>query len=264
MKLNRTELKKIIYDYNSISNRLIQADFSDYNRVLSKFIAFIKDNELIHDYIVDCGDCDQDLQQEFKEVMGSYGRAIFSLGTSDEEEVRNVFAILSYICENKIEIHYGVAIGYASSNKYQDKVKGFNERVVMILIRHVERYLTKVGIDMGLDDKNTYSITVTNGQVNIASDSAVINATSVVNAIDNAHLFELIEAIKAESVSLSDENKETLANSLEVVEEELKADRPRKGFIKTAIAGIKAIKGTAEFAATVTALIQFLQPLMLM
>ena len=110
MKLNRTELKKIIYDFNSISNRLMQVDFVDYKGVLSKFLAFIRDNELIYDYIVDCGDCDQDLTQEFKEVMGSHGRAIFSLGTSDEEEVRNVFAILSYISENKIEIHYGVAM----------------------------------------------------------------------------------------------------------------------------------------------------------
>jgi hypothetical protein len=42
MKLNREELRKIIYDFNSISNRLLQADFEDYNAVLSKFTAFIK------------------------------------------------------------------------------------------------------------------------------------------------------------------------------------------------------------------------------
>lgn len=261
MNLNRTELKKIIYDFNSISNRLLQVNFADYNRVLSKFIAFIRANELIHDYIVDCGDCDQDLSKEFKEVMGSYGRTIFSLGASDDEEVRNVFAIICYIDDSNIQIQYGVAFGYSSSNQYQDKVKGFNERVVMVLIRHIERYLTKIGIDMGLDDKSTYSITVTNGQVNIASDSAVINATFAVNTIDVKRLSELINAVKTESESLSEGDEETLANSLEVVEEELKTVKPRKGFIKTAIAGIKAIKGTAEFAAAVASLIQFLQPL---
>jgi hypothetical protein len=239
----------------------MQVDFADYNRVLSKFIAFIRANELIHDYIVDCGDCDQDLPQEFQEVTESYGDSIFSLGTSDEEEIRNVFAILCYIDDKDIEIQYGVAIGYSSSNKYQDMVKSFNERVVMVLIRQIERFLTKIGIDMGLDDKNTYSITVTNGQVNIASDSAVINATSTVNTIDAKRLSELINAVKTESESLSEGDEETLANSLEVVEEELKTDKPRKGFIKTAIAGIKAIKGTAEFATAVAALIQFLQPL---
>ena len=240
----------------------MQADFADYNNVLSKFIIFIRDNELIRDYIVDCGDCDQDLQKEFKEISQSYGKAIFVMGDSDEEEVRNVFAILSYITDNNIGIHYEVALGYAYSNKYQDKVKGFNERVVMVLIRHLERYLTKIGIDMGLDDKNAYLITVTNGQVNIANNNAVIYAVSNVSAIDVTHLLELIKAVKAEGDALSDNDKDTLASSLEVMEEELKLDRPRKGFVKTAIGGLSAIKGTAEFAASVTALIQFLQPLL--
>ena len=47
-------------------------------------------------------------------------------------------------------------MGYSSSSKWQDKIKGFNERFVMVLIRHVESYLTKVGIDMGIDEKNIY------------------------------------------------------------------------------------------------------------
>ena len=55
------------------------------------------------------------------------------------------------------------------------KIKGFNERFVMVLIRHVERYLTKVGIDMGLDDKITYNVTVHNGQAIIASDLSLIH-----------------------------------------------------------------------------------------
>lgn len=41
MNLNRIELKKIMYDYNCISNRLLQANFEDYNSVLKKFLNFI-------------------------------------------------------------------------------------------------------------------------------------------------------------------------------------------------------------------------------
>ena len=106
MNLNRAELRKIIYDFNSISNRLLQADFQDYSSVLSKFIAFIRGNELINDFIVDCGECEQDLEKEFQEIRASYGRCIFSVGDSDEEEVRDVYAILSHIVDNKLEIHY--------------------------------------------------------------------------------------------------------------------------------------------------------------
>ena len=90
MRLNRKELRKIIYDFNSISNRLLQADFEDYNGVLAKFIDFIQKNPIINDYILDCGMCEQSLTEEFQEVGNSYGHCIFSLGDTDEEEVRNL------------------------------------------------------------------------------------------------------------------------------------------------------------------------------
>lgn len=240
----------------------MQADFEDYNTVLLKFIDFIKGNELIYEYIKGCGECKQDLEKEFKEVSGSYGRAIFSLGALDEEEVRNVFEILSYIVENDIKIHFGVALGYSSSRKYQDKVKGFNDRVVMVLIRHIERYLTKIGIDMGLDEKVTYSIKVENGQVNIANDNSTINATNSVNKVDIEKLAKLIEVIKSSAGGLLKEDEEILISSLDVIKEEAKAPNPRKNFLKTAIFGLQTIKGTVEFAAAVTALIQFIQPIL--
>lgn len=262
MKLNRAELRKIIYDFNSISNRLLQADFQDYNSVLSKFVAFIKNNDLIYGYIESCGKCKQDLEKEFKEITGSYGGAIFSLGSLDEEEVRNIFSILCYIVENDIEIYYGVAMGYSSSRKYQDKVKGFNDRVVMVLIGHIERYLTKIGIDMGINEKVIYSITVENGQVNIANDNSTINATNTINTIDIEKMNELIEDIKGNSSGLSKEDEETLVSSLDVIKEESKSPNPRRSFLKTAILGLQTIKGTVEFAAAVTTLIQFIQPIL--
>lgn len=250
-----------MYDFNSISNRLLQADFQDYTAVVTKFIEFIKVTPIIYEYVVDCGSCEWDIKQEFDEVSKSYGRCIFALGDTNEEEIRNVYSILSYISENNIEVFRFLALGYSSSNSYQDKIKGFNDRVAMVLIRHIESYLTKIGIDMGLDEKVTYSITVHNGQVNIAYDNASITATNTVG-VDAEKLAELIQAIKDSATDLSKEDVEVLESSLEVVEEETKSDKPRKGFLKTALVGLKALKGTAEFAAAVVALIQFVQPLL--
>ena len=42
MILNKNELKKIQYDYNSNTNRLLQADFSEYTSILKKYIHFFK------------------------------------------------------------------------------------------------------------------------------------------------------------------------------------------------------------------------------
>lgn len=260
MKLNRNELKKIAYDYNSLSNRLLQADCDDFNNVLARFVQFFDRTNIIHDYIQSCGICDWDMKQEFDEVQS--GNAIFSLGSTDEEEIRNVYAILSYIVDNNICIQHGVGLSYSNARKYQEVLKDFNDRVTMVLIGHIETYLTKVGIDMGVDDKVIYNISFKNGQLNIANDNANITATNTVNGIELNELEKLISSIKAaaKSLELSEDDKENLSTSLETIAKEAKSDNPGKKMIKMALGFIKGIKGTVEFGAAVTTLVQYLQP----
>lgn len=260
MRLNRNELKKIQYDFNSYSNRLLQANYQDYTDVLGKCINFIKSTPIIFDYISDCGQCDLDLATEIEEVRSSGGRMIFSIGDTEEEEIRNVYAVLQYIVENSLIVYQGIAWGYSSSSQYQDKIKGFNERFVMVLIRHIERYLTKVGIDMGLDDKITYNVTVHEGLSIIASDNATVTATNNVGT-DVNELSKLITAVKETSGELPVEDQESVFDSLEVIENEALSDKPKKGMLRTAIVTLKSIKGVAEFSAAIVALAEFVVPL---
>ena len=257
MKLNRKELRKIQYDFNSCSNRLLQANYKDYADVLGKFVKYMDSTPIISDYIYGCGSCDWNLEEEIKEVQGSYGGLIFSLGETDGEEIRNVYAVLKYLAENNSPVYCDIARGYSSSSKWQDKIKGFNERFVMVLIRYVESYLTKVGIDMGIDEKNIYNVTVQNGQAIIANDNSSVTATTNVGASAN-DIERLIDAVRTKMDTLiSDEDKEAASESLEVIETEVISPKPRKSMIKTAMASLQAIKGTAEFGAAVAALIQF-------
>jgi hypothetical protein len=57
----------------------------------------------------------------------------------------------------------------------------------------------------------------------------------------------------------SREDSEVAVETLEVIENELAQPKPRKGFLRTALAGLQTIKGTAEFGAAVVALVQFIQ-----
>ena len=113
---------------------------------------------------------------------------------------------------------------------------------------------------MGMDENISYNITVGGGQVNIANDNAIINATNN-TGIDTQQLMELIAKVKETASDISDDDKESLTDSLEVIEDLAKPDKPKRSFVKTAITTLKAIKGTAEFAAAVTALITFIQTL---
>lgn len=53
MKLNKRELRKILYDFNSYSNRLIQANYGDYTGVLQKYLNYLDSTPIITDYIMD-------------------------------------------------------------------------------------------------------------------------------------------------------------------------------------------------------------------
>ena len=225
MNLNKTELRKIMYDFNLISNRLMQADYDDYSSILRKFLNFISSTEIIFDYVNDCGICEFDLEKEFNEIENAFGDLRFTLGETSEEEVRNIFAYLTFVKENNIEIDK-IARGYTNSNKYQDMVKGFNEKVVFVLIRHIDSYLTKIGIDMGLDENNTYNISVKNGQVNIANDNSSIKAYNNIS-LDLNKLEKLIQNINtlSKKENLNEDDEDQLNCYTEMISEEIKSLR---------------------------------------
>ena len=261
MKLTRIELKKIIYEFNSKSNRLMQVNYEDFLSVLARFINFIENTEIIYTYIKSYEGTQDDLETIFEEIRESFGTKIFNLGDSDEEEVKKVFEILKHCVDVRESGNSSLFYGYSTSTAYQDKIKAFNERVTFVLIRHVETFLTKVGIEMGLDEQVVHQITVENGQVNIANNNATINAT-INNGIKVDELNEKIKVIEENSKGLSKEDLEVLNEYLEVIKEELSSGKKvRKGLVNTALNGMKVIKGTTEFAAAVTALIQFVASL---
>ena len=96
--------------------------------------------------------------------------------------------------------------------------------------------------------------------MNLASDNAVINAT-VNNGINQAELQSFLDkVIIASKTELSEDEKTTVSESLEVIHSELIQDKPKKSVLRGIITTLQAIKGTAEFSAAVVALIQFVQP----
>ena len=173
-----------------------------------------------------------------------------------------MYAVLRYLVDTKNAIYCGISMGYSTSNKFPDKIKGFNDRFVMVLIRDIESYLTKVGIDMGIDEKIVYNVTVQNGQAIIANDNSSVTATTNIGATAN-DIEQLIAAVRTKMDTLtSDEDKEAASESLEVIEAEVISEKPKKSMIKTAIASLQAIKGTVEFGSAVAALIQFVGPML--
>ena len=258
MELNKRELKKLLLDFNSISSRMMRVNYHDYDDVLRKFLTFMETQPVINDFIVDCGPPSYEVADEVEQVTHSQ-RIIFELGNTVAEEISNIYHILKYCSQNQIDIPSRIGRSYSNSLKYQDMSEAFNHRVVNILISHIRKYLEKIGVDMGMDENVKYSITVNNGQVNLANDQATINAT-MNNGVDMPTLITLISEVKKTlSDDFTSEEKEIVNDSLETVKEELLRDSPRKGIIKTALRGLSLFAGkSVQFAAAVASIGSFI------
>ena len=79
--------------------------------------------------------------------------------------------------------------------------------------------------------------------------------------LDNELLSRVKQVRDSVSLSMPDEDIRQLDNGLEVITTELIKPAPRKDILQHAIDGLKGLKGTAEFAAALAALIQFVQTL---
>ena len=156
---------------------------------------------------------------------------MFSFGPSTEEESFQIYCLLKYISENVAYPEYSFHSIYRHS-KWQDNVKEFNDRVVLVLINNVNDYLTRVGIDMGLDENTTWN--VSGGQVNVANGNAVINATQN-NGVEMSEMENLIKQIMDSVYSLEKEDAETIVDSIEMIRDELQKPEPKGKIISNGI-----------------------------
>lgn len=253
--MNRIDVKKVMSDFTSLSNRLSQAAYDDYMDVLRKTLNYIDSTELIRGFVVECGGVKEGLEADLDDVITtSHLRFQFSL--DDKEEVSEIYTILKIICGREYNhVPLGLLNSYSTASKYADKLKDFNHRVVFILINHIENYLKKVGIEMGIDNNLTYNITGT--QVNIANDEATINATQNIG-VNAEELQKLISALRSEiREDMPEADKNDVNECVNVIENELLSGDPNEQTVKSQFKILKRIDCGVKFASACCSLLTF-------
>lgn len=257
MEVTKVDLKILIKEFLTASNRVLRAGYEVYATELSKFVRFLEKHELIYDYIKSCGEPEYDVAEEVEKVCRSYGRCIFSLGSTDEGEVANIYAVIKYLVDNNYEGRSFVYYGYSSSKKFQEKVNGFGDSFIRVLITHIENYLTRISIQMGLDEKTTVNVNIENSTLsNVASDGSSIVANQSV--CDTEQLQKLLDKLLSETSGMDEDDKQTVNDCVETIAT-ITDENPKKGIIRMALNTLKGISGTAEFLAAVTAIVSFVQ-----
>ncbi|MDR1002709.1 MAG: hypothetical protein LBL82_05515 [Oscillospiraceae bacterium] len=120
--------------------------------------------------------------------------------------------------------------------------------------------LNKKPIDDNNDDTRSMNINFgSNNNVIVATGYSTVNQTTS----DTAQLNRLVETIHAHSsTELTNDERTMLNDYLTCLQEEMSAKKPKKNILRILLSSLNALKGSAEFAAAIAALVQFIQPML--
>lgn len=256
MKIDKKELKRISYDFRSLASRIIGANYNEVASIMAMFIAYIDRTPLLFNYINSLPKTAsaEQIEKDLDEVSASHGRKMLSTGASPEEEVSYIYALFKILTSHQDGI-YALGYGYCHSNNFQDMTKAFGNNIVLPFVNNVLGYLVHIGIDIGMDETNTFNITVNGGQFNLSQDNSTLSAVQNNNGIDLAKIQEMIADILdvASHNMLRTDQQQQIAAGLVAIQEELQKQSPQKGLITMLLTGLKA---TTSVLATIPELSQ--------
>ena len=243
MKIDKKELKKISYDFRSLGGRIIHANCNEVASIIAMFIAYIERTPLLLDYINSLPKTTsvEQIENDLNEASASFGKKMLSTGASPEEEVLYVYTLLKILISHQDQI-YALGFGYCHSNNFQDMTKAFGNNIVLPFVNNVLGYLVHIGIDIGMDETNTFNITVNGGQFNLSQDNSTLSAVQNNNGIDLTKIQEMIADILkvASQNTIGSDQQQQIADALICIQEELKKQSPKKGAITMLLNGLKS------------------------
>lgn len=225
--MQEVEFRKILREFESDAKALMEAHYSEYLRVLAKFLFFIDNTPVLKERILIAGKCEMDLEEAFKKAFSSsYQNAQscrFQIGITQEEEIKNVYSILHYILDNEIDIGLCFIYNLTSSSKFQDCVNGFNELVVKHFINDIRAFLENEADKMGLIGQGNLYYIQNNGNNNaVAFGEDNVSAIVANNQNDEVEEFiSLLKELRQNCSSLSEEEKSGLFKVVDCIQEEV-------------------------------------------
>lgn len=256
--MNRLELRKLSLEFRRLSSNLLNSsnDTADIN--LSRFLKFIDGNELISGIIQDkISGVDYDFKMCY--AIDNPGWADYNPPEEEACHIKAQYDYLNFINnENTVNVRNQAMKYYWSDKKINTIIQNFLDMAFKPLIDFINDQLSMEMIVYDEEAKamggNTYiqNIETVNGSAS-QQNSGVINTYNTTN--DTSSMLELIDKLLAslpEIQGVDTEEIENVKDDLEMVQEQLKLDNPKKNRIGKALVGIKKFAGDFSMKLAVT------------
>lgn len=256
--MNRLELRRLSLEFRRVSSNLLNStdDTADIN--LSRFLKFIDGNELISGLIKDkISGVDYDFKECY--AIGCSGWANFNPPEDDACHIKAQYDYLLFINNEDRGNVRGQAMRYCwSSRKINDNIQSFLDMAFKPLIDFINDYLSVEMIVCDEEAKamsgNTYiqNIETVNGSAS-QQNSGVINTYNTTN--DTSSMITLIDKLLESLPAIQGVDAEEIENvkdDLEMIQEQLKNNVPKKKRIEKALTGIKKFASDFSMKLAVT------------
>ena len=235
------ELRSISLDFRRISSNLLRTSYEQADVALTRFYNFINGTNWIYNLLQPIiTETDYDFRECF---MPSDSRREFVIPLDEKKHIKAQYDYMRYIIESEKVNILGLAMKHCiNEKKFDDMVQVFFSDAFKPLIDYINDSISKEMILIGGDTTQVPAVNIGNnyGTANIQG-KGTINSTNTVNLASN-EIKQLIEKIMPSLEYIQDvpeEEKVSVQDDLESIQEQLVSATPKKNRIQKALNGIK-------------------------
>lgn len=235
------ELRSISLDFRRISSNLLRTSYEQADVALTRFYNFINGTNWICNLLQPIiAETDYDFRECF---MPSDRRREFVIPLDEKKHIKAQYDYMRYIIESEKVNILGLAMKHCiNEKKFDDMVQVFFSDAFKPLIDYINDSISKEMILIGGDTTQVPAVNIGNnyGTANIQG-TGTINSTNTVNLASN-EIKQLIEKIMPSLEYIQDvpkEEKVSVQDDLESIQEQLVSASPKKNRIQKALNGIK-------------------------
>ena len=258
------EYRKTSLEFRRLSSNFLRTTDADNFLYVKRLYAYLNDQKIIQQIINDAistseYDCEQFITENKHSMMRGYE---VNVPINEADHIKALYNLLEELAAMEDKRLYGIAVGFVSHKGFNETIQNFLDKMFKPLIDFITDSLSK---EMMVLEQN---MPTSKFNQHIENNYGTANAGELISStqnsgIDISELSKIIETIKHTSSLLENvEDKETVQEYIEVIETELNNKHPKKSLLKTAMTGLKAIKGSVEFSAAIVAIIQFIQSIL--
>lgn len=237
--LDIKEYKKISLDFRRVASNFLRTEYTNQDIPLRRFYNYIEKEEIIRNIISEKID---KVSYDFHECFGKdeFGRSYINIPLDEEKHIKAMYDYLMYIVKYNISL-YNLALEFpCGSKKITDYLQNFIDLAFKPLIDYIQDELSKIMI---MVEEENMEINMSNNQgvINYAKNGSNIKSDNVINQNDLAEISRLIAAIKEDLklVELSKDEKESIIDDVELVQEQLQCSIEKPTRLKKAFNNIK-------------------------